>query len=859
MRSAFNKIFFLLLFMLASAACLAQTVLKMQVSLPRQSGTVSEFLSDLNQLPGVNISYSSEVVDLAKQVQLSGHERTVEDFLRSVLRSQNLKIVEQNGKVFLTPGASVKKKFTISGYISDRESGERLIGASVFIPAKNAGTTSNVYGFFSITLEQDSLQLQASYAGYFTASPTIVLQQDTVLNIVLERNVVINEMVIVNAEGKRNTQHRTLVGKTDVSPALIKSISTLMGESDVLKTLQLLPGIQAGNEGTAGLNVRGGSADQTLILLDGVPVYNASHAFGLFSVFNADAVNNIEVLKSGFPASYGGRLSSVVDVHMREGDKYNFHGEGGIGLIFSKLTLEGPIKRGKSSFLFSARRTYADLFIRPVQKIVGAAMDITPFFGDVNAKANFPVGSKDRLYFSVYLGQDKLRIREKDHDGSRYDAGLSWGNVTALTRWNHVFSKKVFSNFTITHSRYKFETNDFTEEKRADPAFNFREHNVYFSGIQDWSVKADIDFLPTPNHFVKLGVDVILHKYDPGISRFSQKDSFTTVSRQFGNQALNSTEYNAYIEDDIRISNRMKANMGVRFSAFALSNKTFTNLQPRINLLYKLNPKWNFKASYSSMSQFIHLLTNGNIGLPTDLWVPVTERVPPQLLKQFSAGVSYSHDKLLEVSMEAYYKSMKNVIDYGERSGFSNATYNWEEMLETGRGKAYGLEWLVQKKKGRITGLASYTLSKSTRQFANINNGKAFPFKYDRRHEFKAAVVWQASEKFQASANWFYLSGAAVTMPSSYYFDPFTGRYIDVYTSRNESRMPDYHRLDVSMKFIKQKRKYTRTWVVSIYNAYNRLNPFYRSKTYEYPGNKILFKDVTVFPILPSVSYQFKF
>jgi outer membrane receptor for ferrienterochelin and colicin len=859
MKSAFSKIFFLALFMLASAACFAQTVLKMPVSLSRQSGTVGQFLSDLNQLSGVSISYSSEVVDLGKKVQLSGNEKTLEDVLRSILRGQSLKIVEQNGKVFLTPGAAVKKKFTISGYISDRESGERLIGASVFVPAKNAGTTSNVYGFFSITLEQDSVQLQASYAGYFSASSTISLQQDTVLNITLERNIVMNEMVIVNAEGKRNTQHRALVGKTDVSPALIKSMSALMGEADVLKTLQLLPGIQAGNEGTAGLNVRGGSADQTLILLDGVPVYNASHAFGLFSVFNADAVNNIEVLKSGFPASYGGRLSSVVDVHMREGDKYKFHGEGGIGLIFSKLTLEGPIKRGKSSFLFSARRTYADLFIRPVQKIVDAATDITPFFGDVNAKANFPIGSKDRLYFSLYLGQDKLRIREKDENRSTYDAGLSWGNVTALTRWNHVFSKKIFSNFTLTHSRYKFKTNDFTEEKRADPAFNFRENNVYFSGIQDWSVKADIDFLPTPNHFIKLGVDVTMHRYEPGISHFSQKDSFTTVSRQLGNHALNSTEYNAYIEDDIKISGRIKANMGVRFSAFALRTKTFTNLQPRINLLYKLNTKWNLKASYGSMSQYIHLLTNGNIGLPTDLWVPVTERVPPQLLQQYSAGVSYSHDRWLEFSMEAYYKSMKNVIDYGERSGFSNVTYSWEEMLETGRGTAYGLEWLVQKKKGSITGLASYTLSKSTRQFANINNGKAFPFKYDRRHELKAAVVWQASEKLQASANWFYLSGAAVTMPSSYYFDPFTGMYIDVYTSRNESRMPDYHRLDVSMKFIKQKRKYTRTWVLSIYNVYSRLNSFYRYKTYEGPDNKIVFKDVTVFPVLPSISYQFKF
>jgi outer membrane receptor for ferrienterochelin and colicin len=853
-----QRFFFLLIFLMMSGACLAQNILKMPVALPRQSGTVGEFLSDLNKVAGVVISYSSEVVDLEKQVKLAGNERTVEDILRSVLKSQTLKIVEQNGKVFLVPATPVKKKFTISGYISDRESGERLIGASVFIPSKSAGTTSNVYGFFSITVEQDSLQLQTSYAGYFPARAAVSLENDTVLNISLERNSVINEMVIVNAEGKRNTQHRTLIGKTDVSPVLIKSISTLMGEADVLKTLQLLPGIQAGNEGTAGLNVRGGSADQTLILLDGVPVYNASHAFGLFSVFNADAVNNIEVLKSGFPASYGGRLSSVVDVHMREGDKYKFHGEGGVGLIFSKLTLEGPIKKGRSSFLFSARRTYADLFIRAAQKIAKATSNVTPFFGDVNAKANFPIGEKDRLYFSVYMGQDKLRINEEDSE-SIYDVGLTWGNATALTRWNHVFNKKMFSNFSVTYSRYRFKTHEYSEDKKSNPAFNFREDNRYFSGIRDWSVKGDIDFLPTPNHFIKLGFDVILHQYDPGISRFSQKDSFATINTQFGNQVLRGTEYDAYVEDDIKISESLKANIGVRFSAFALSSKTFTNLQPRLNFLYKLNPKWNLKASYSRMSQFIHLLTNGNVGLPTDLWVPVTERVPPQLSQQVSAGVSYSHDRSFEFSMETYYKTLKNVIDYGENAGFSNVSYSWEEMLETGSGTAYGVEWLMQKKKGRLTGLASYTLSSSTRQFDNINDGKRFPFRYDRRHEFKTSMVWQKSKRFHVSANWFYLTGSALTMPSSYYYDPFTGTYIDVYTSRNASRMPDYHRLDVSLQFIKQKRKYTRTWVVSVYNVYNRLNPFYTYATYSDADNKVVFKDVTVFPVLPSISYQFKF
>lgn len=849
----------LLLLVLVSGICHAQTILKTPVSLPRQNGTTGEFLDDLNKLPGIVISYSSEVVNLSKQVQLTGQEKTLEDHLRTILRSQPLKFVEQQGKIFLVPETPVKKKYTLRGFVTDRESGERLIGASIYIPSRHAGTTSNVYGFFSITLDQDSLEIHMTYAGYFPRIVTLDLQQDLEVSIAMERNASINELVVVNAEGRKNTRNRTLVGKTDVPAHLIKSSPSILGEADVLKTLQLLPGIQAGNEGSNGLIVRGGSADQNLILLDGVPVYNASHAFGMFSIFNADAVNNIEVLKSGFPASYGGRLSSVIDVHMKEGDKYNMHGEGGIGLVFSKVTLEGPIKRGKSSFLVSARRTYADLFIRPIVKITDEGIDIIPFFGDVNVKANFPVGQNNRLYFSVYLGQDKLHTRET-YDDSKFSAGLSWGNTTAMARWNHVFNKKLFSNFTFTYSRYRFTTFQTDEQREVDPRFAYKTDERYFSGIHDWSLKGDFDFLPAPDHFVKAGFALILHKYHPGLSFNFEKDSFNTVQTQYGNQSLYSSEYDAYVEDDIRISSRMKVNVGVRFSAFALKNKTFPALQPRANVLYKLNEKWNLKGSYGKMNQFIHLLTNSTVGFPTDLWVPVTQNVPPQVSHQVSGGVSYSYDKSLEVSAEAYYKSMKNVIEYSDRSGFTNATYGWEEIIETGKGATYGLELFLQKKKGKVTGLASYTLSKSTRQFANLNDGKAFPFKYDKRHEVKIAAVWRPTQRFECGANWIFSTGNAVTLPASYYYNPYTAQYIDIYDGRNNSRMPNYHRLDVSMKFIKEKKRYTRTWLVTLYNVYNRMNAFFRYKTYSsWPEVKVVFEDVTVFPFLPSISYQFKF
>lgn len=849
----------LLLFLFISGVCQAQTVLKTPINLQRKAGTVGEFLDDLNKLPGIVISYSSEVVNLSKHVQLTGLEKTVEDHLTTVLRSQPLKFVEQHGKIFLVPESPAKKKYTLRGYITDRESGERLIGASVYIPSKRAGTTSNAYGFFSITLEQDSLEVHTTYAGYFPRIVPLDLQQDLEVNIAMERNAGITEMVVVNAEGKKNTRNRTLVGKTDVPSSLIKSSPSLLGEADVLKTLQLLPGIQAGNEGSNGLNVRGGSPDQNLILLDGVPVYNASHAFGLFSIFNADAVNNIEVLKSGFPASYGGRLSSVIDVHMKEGDKYNLHGEGGIGFIFSRFTLEGPLKRGRSSFLVSARRTYADLFIRPILKLSDAGADVIPFFGDVNVKANFPVLKKDRLYFSVYLGQDKLHTKELYTD-SKYAAGFSWGNTTAMARWNHVFHKKMFSNFTFTFSRYRFNTVESDEQSGPDPQYSYKADRRYFSGIHDWSVKGDIDYLPDPDHFVKAGFALILHKYHPGITYHFEKDSSSSINARFGNEPIYSSEYDAYIEDDVRLSSRMKANVGLRFSAFAIKGKTFPALQPRINWLYKLNDRWSLKGSYGKMNQFIHLLTNSTVGLPTDLWVPVTQAVPPQVSHQFAVSASYSYDKSLELSAEAYYKTLKNVIEYGDRSGFSNTTYSWEEIIETGTGKAYGLELFLQKKKGKVTGLASYTLSRSERLFENINDGKAFPYKYDKTHEAKIGVVWRPSARFECSANWFFSTGNAITLPASYYYNPYTGQYIDIYDTRNESRLPNYHRLDISMKFIKEKRRYVRTWVLSVYNVYNRLNPFFRYKTFtDWPENKIVFEDVAVFPLLPSISYQFKF
>ena len=856
----------LILFLLLYTTGQGQSMLKTPVSLTRLYGTTGELLMELNHQPGIIISYSSSVVRLSKPVRLTGQEKTVEQVLIAICKRQSLRYLEQNGKIILVADTTLTKKYTISGYITDKKNGERLIGASVIIPGIDIGTTSNTYGFFSITMQQGALDMQVSYAGYDPWLSHFTLNSDVSLNIEMNVRDLVYEPVIVQATGKQHSQVQP-TGKMNVSSGFIKSVPALLGETDVLKTIQLLPGIQGGYEGTSGLNVRGGSADQNLVLLDGVPVYNSAHAFGLFSIFNADAVNNVDILKDGVPSSYGGRLSSVIDVHLKEGDKNQLHGEGGVGLIFSKLTLEGPLKKGRSSFLVAGRRTYVDAFLRPIQAISKEETRTTPFFTDVNVKANFEAGKKDHLYVSCYMGQDKLLVKEDVTSPGRQGGeknyksseGFSWGNITGMVRWNRVVGKKMFSNVTATYSRYKFKTINLYKEKITDPEFYYQENTIYYSSIRDWSLRTDLDYLPSPNHFIKIGGSVTFHKYQPGNSYFYQEANVVLNDTHVNYAASSSGEYDVYAEDDIRILPGMKINTGIRLSLFNAQSKLFTALQPRFSWLYLLNKRWTLSASYHEMNQFIHLLSNNNLGLPTDLWLPVTSRIPPQTARQVGVGVAYQVNQAVSLSMETYYKTMKNVIDYTDQSIFFNAYDNWEDKVTTGTGRSYGIEWSLQKTKGKLHGIASYTISKSTRQFDEINNGKAFPFLFDRRHEIKLAAIWKKTPRFEAGANWIFTSGRPITLPYDSYYDPFTGRQLDVYNGRNNVRLPAYHRLDVSVKFIKPKKHYTRTWVISIYNVYNRFNTFYLDEIRRKDDNSIGVKATSVFPVIPSVSYQFKF
>ncbi len=756
--------------------------------------------------------------------------------------------------MFCLPAICAAQNVTISGYITEKKSGERLIGATVYIPEKNAGTTTNTYGFYSITIPASDITMRASYIGYAGFSKTISLKQNMELNIELEQSKDLKEVVVT---GKKEAIHeRTQMSSIDIPIQTIKSLPAFLGEVDVMKALQLLPGVQAGNEGSTGIYVRGGGPDQNLILLDGVPVYNASHLFGFFSVFNADAIKSVELVKGGFPARYGGRLSSVVDINMKEGNKNKLHGEGGIGLIASRLTLEGPIQKGKSSFMISGRRTYYDVIARPFMK---GSTKGGYYFYDLNGKANFKLTDKDHLYLSGYFGNDKFYATDKQNQGqlgsSSFNANLRWGNATAVGRWNHQYSNKLFGNLIAYYSQYRFvisalDRNNFT-------GVNEEYLLKYTSGINDIAVKYDFDYIPHPAHYIKAGLGYVYHTYKPGAQQTKIQTGTVREDTTIGTKDIYAGEIDAYIEDDIKISNALKANLGVHWTGFTVQNSFYNAIQPRVSLRYLLSENLSAKASFVQMNQFIHLLTNSSIGLPTDLWVPVTSKIPMQRSYQGAAGLAYTHSTGTEFSIEGYYKTMDNVLEYKEGASFFNAGTGWEDKVEVGKGKSYGGEFFIQKKHGKFTGLLGYTLSWTNRQFANLNNGKTFPYRYDRRHDFKIAAVYEVTKQVELSAEWVYGTGNAITLPIGYFNGP-DGNTVQIYGERNGYRMPSYHRGDLSVKFFKQKKKWERAWVISVYNVYNRKNPFYIYNTTNAQGNST-FKQISLFPVIPSISYQFKF
>ena len=777
-----------------------------------------------------------------------------------------------------------QQKFTISGYVSDGETGEMLIGANVFDFRTEAGTTSNTYGFYSLTLPaEDSIYLTFTYTGFQPKTYALKLTQDLEMNVALGGSVEL-ETFEVTAETGNALEDRTQMSTVSIPIAEIKKLPAFLGETDILKALQLLPGVQSGGEGQSGLYVRGGSPDQNLILLDGVPVYNASHLFGFFSVFNTDALSNVELIKGGFPARYGGRLSSVLDIKMKEGNTKKLRGAGSIGLIASKLTLEGPIgKSEKTSFLVSGRRTYIDLLARPLIRAANRANgnegSAGYFFYDGNAKINHRFSDRDRLYLSFYGGRDKFNfdLTENYNDGDRYEqeTGFGWGNVTSALRYNRKWSPKLFSNVTLTYSEYDFNTRafqkdrytPFDEDEPIEEEFNLS----YDSGIRDFAGKIDFDFVPNPNHYIRFGASAIHHRFDPGTFNVQFIDETSNLDTIFGQDLVRANELAVYVEDELKIGQRLTANVGVHASTFLVDGESYTSVQPRLGLRYLTPNRLAIKASFATMQQNVQFLTNENLSLPTDLWLPSTERVNPQTSWQVAGGLAKTFRERYEVSLEGYYKQMKNVISYAEGASFITFG-DWQDNVVQGDGEAYGAELLVRKKTGKLTGWIGYSLNWTWRQFDEINFGERFPFKYDRRHDLSIVGIYEFNERVSLSASWVFGSGNAYTLPEArytgqftngFFFDPNPSFSASFFQARNNERTPAYHRMDVGVSFKKQKKRYLRTWSFGAYNAYSRANPFFLYLTDRYnpqtDRTETQLRQVALFPIIPYVNWAFEF
>jgi hypothetical protein len=764
---------------------------------------------------------------------------------------------------------------TISGYVTDINTGEKLIGANVFDQKSFKGTSTNTYGFYSLSLPSDSVEIIVSYVGFQPVKSTFFLGKDVQMNFELSSTLELKE-VVITAENSERIEESTKMSVIKVPIEQIKSMPALLGENDVLKAIQMLPGVQSGMEGSSGIYVRGGGPDQNLILLDGTPVYNASHLFGFFSVFNADAINSIELIKGGFPARYGGRLSSVLDINMKEGNMKEIKGEGSIGIVASRLTVEGPIIKDKSSFIISARRTYLDIIAQPI--IRAASQDEVRagyFFYDLNGKVNYKFSDKDRLYLSTYMGRDKFYADLKPYgyidNGTQYEQemknSLYWGNITSALRWNHLFNNKLFSNTTLTFSNYNFNISEDFKFTTITDSGDFSDQFAlrYLSGIQDFSGKIDFDYMPNPDHYIRFGSNITFHTFKPGATTFKVvNNNLTNIDSTLGANKLYATEIATYVEDDYKISEKIKINAGIHYSLFAVKSNYYHSLQPRLSARYLLNNKWSIKASYAKMQQNIHLLTNSNIGLPTDLWVPSTEKVKPQISHQVAVGTAKTIIDVYQFSVEAYYKKMDNLIEYAEGANFFNNDSKWDDKVEIGEGWSYGVEFFLQKKSGNTTGWIGYTLSWTERRFDNLNFGEKFPYKYDRRHDISIVVNHKFNDEWSISGAWVYGTGNAVTLPTTRYMGHIerNGFYgfneLEYFENRNDYRMADYHRLDLSLSRTKNHKWGDGILTFGAYNVYSRRNPFFYYFGYDDRSNRVL-KRISLFPIIPSISYNFKF
>ena len=865
---------------LASSHLWAQSSNIPVFEIKERSGSTASVIKRLEKESGWVVSYSSRLCH-QDSITLTSGVHSLVDFLEQVFYNCPITYDIHDKRIIVRPLEEKRQFFTISGFVRDSLSGETLPASNVYETTLRRGGVSNNYGFFSITLPSGWVNVTATYVGYGRGVESFNLTRDTIIHFSLRTNVQLEEVSVFSDHILPGISAK-MFGANILPMEDVRQTPILFGESDLVKNIQLLPGVQGGSEGFSGLYVRGGGPDQNLILLDDVPVYNIGHLLGFYSIFNVDAVKHVTVHKSGFPARYSGRLSSVVDIRMIDGNKEKVKGTLNIGLLSSSLSLNGPLKKEKAGFAISFRRTYLDPIAGLIQKKQKETSNY--YFYDINAKFNYDFNYRNRIYMSFYFGRDKYfttynsqEINYEGSDGSFYKAAVNdkneagWGNLVGALRWNSIWSDKLFSNVTATYSDYRFfigiERND-----RINLDEEFYEQR-YLSGIKDYSAKIDFDYYPSNQHSVKFGGGYIVHLFNPGIDIVRREfQSATPADTSIGKERMLGGEMHLYVEDEFSPHKDVRINVGLSSALFNGRTKLYSTLEPRLSVFYKPWERWGMRTSYSLMSQYLHTISSSNIALPTDLWLPVTDKIAPMKSSQISLGTVFTPGESgdYSFSLDGYLKRQSNLLHYKESTGFFDYSTNWEDKLTVGEGFSYGAELYLQKLQGNWRGWFSYTYAKTSNRFSDLNGGKSFPTRFDRPHDIKISYSYLFNKRTIATIMWQYGSGLPVTLPIEKYYAPDIHNgsselsYSEDFGRYNEYRMPSFHRLDIGVSFHKQRSKTERVWDVGVINAYGRQNPFMlyfsSSNSDEPSSSQRSLKQLSILPIpVPYIKYTLKF
>ena len=853
--------------------------------------TLEQALYALIDLTGVPIAFSNSSLPKREGLAYSFRQKRIEEILEALLTNTGFRSQWMGGQILIVPiPMSDLRKFSISGYIRDAISGEPMIGANVFSPALGKGTTTNAYGYYCLTLQEGPVEVAFSYLGYETRVLPLELFSNQVFNLNLRPALTLDE-VLVTAPSFPTSMQVPPPGTQRFRSEDMERLPSLNGEPDVLRFSYLQPGVQTGADGFGGLSVRGGDVDQNLVLLDGVPVYNAGHLLGIFSIFNNSAVRSANLLSGVFPARYGGRVSSVLDVRTKEGNYKHWGGEADIGVASGKLSIEGPLVAEKSSVFVGVRRSFLDLYSRPItrkeQEKRGKEGELGYHFFDLNAKINYKLGNRDHLYGSFYTGGDhydnyqvETTLQGDSTTIDRVEQGVEWGNAIGSLRWNHLFGDKLFSNTILTYSRFFYTSQDSYEEKFLEgEVLQNREYFLirYNSNNRDVALTTDFDFRPNPENTLRFGASAVLHRFKPGGASFDESALSDTLTEEhikflLERSAQMSGEYDLYAEDEFQINNETGGNLGLRVTMLQIDGKLLTYLQPRALFYFHPGKDLLVSIGVGRAVQPLHLLTNSGIGLPRDLWVSSTSRIRPINSWQLNGSLNWQGKSGWEASMEGFYKFMNRLVTFQEGLLTSIDATNWQNKVAVGRGWSYGAEWLLRRKGRKLSGWLAYTLSFSRRQFDEVNLGQPFPFRFDRRHNLHLAGTLSVGRRWQFSMVWTFGSGIATTLPrSSYQFNQFNLLYSDVppqfpfildvsnFGKKNDIRLPPYHRLDLEVKFTLDKKRFQHQFTAGAYNVYNRYNPLYYTLTErvdDQTGKTVpKYIQVALFPVLPSVRY----